>query len=362
MNIYFSENIKRLRKQRDLTQEALADFLGVSFQAVSKWERGESYPDIEMLPEIAVHFGVSVDELLGVNRAENEKEILSIIEEYDNLSDEDEKHKIIVKAREKHPNDFRIQLRYMADLAFRNNGRDFKEQLPKIKAIYTNIQNNCRIDTIRICSKRYLASYYETLSHYENSGITYDDCEQIINEMPYMRDGQEFLRAYLYPHDTDSWKANTMEAVEEEISLLCHSISHLFDVTDENNNIDELIHGVQTEINMLNLFYDDGNYGRAWRNIIFSYGYLGYLYAKKGDYEKGVQYLRQEIDLAKQFDSLDRITVMHSAFFEGREFDKHTLGSTFVASSRVKTLLEEKYPLPDEFKATPEYQEIIETL
>nr|MCR5206960.1 hypothetical protein [Eubacterium sp.] len=86
------------------------------------------------------------------------------------------------------------------------------------------------------------------------------------------------------------------------------------------------------------------------------------LYAKKGDYAKGVQYLRQEINLAKQFDSLDRITVMHSTFFEGREFDKNTLGSTFVASSRVKTLLEEKYPLPDEFKATPEYQEIIETL
>ena len=153
-----------------------------------------------------------------------------------------------------------------------------------------------------------------------------------------------------------------MEAVEEEISLLCHGISHLFYVPDEDNKPDELIHGVQTEINMLNLFYDDGNYGRAWRNIIFSYGYLGYLYAKTGDYEKGIQYLKHEVDLAKQFDALDRITIMHSTFFEGREFDKHTLGSTFVASSRVKTLLEEKYPLPDEFKATPEFQEIIETL
>ena len=59
MNIYFSENIKRLRKERELTQEALADFLGVSFQAVSKWERGESYPDIELLPTIADFFSVS---------------------------------------------------------------------------------------------------------------------------------------------------------------------------------------------------------------------------------------------------------------------------------------------------------------
>ena len=184
MNIYFSEIFKQLRKERDLTQEALADYLGVSFQAVSKWERGESYPDIEMLPEIAVYFGVSVDELLGVNRAQNEQEILSIIEEYDNLTDSATKHEIIMDAKEKYPNDFRIQLRYMADLAFRNNGRDFKEQLPKIKAIYTNIQNNCRVDSIRICSKRYLAAYYSTLSEYENSGITFDDCKRIIDEMP----------------------------------------------------------------------------------------------------------------------------------------------------------------------------------
>lgn len=42
MNIYFSENIKKLRKERQLTQETLAEYLGVSFQAVSKWERGVS--------------------------------------------------------------------------------------------------------------------------------------------------------------------------------------------------------------------------------------------------------------------------------------------------------------------------------
>ena len=83
MNIYFRENIRRLRKERDLTQEALADFLGVSFQAVSKWERGESYPDFEMLPVIADFFSVSTDELLGVDKAKNEKEILAICEKFD---------------------------------------------------------------------------------------------------------------------------------------------------------------------------------------------------------------------------------------------------------------------------------------
>ena len=44
------DNIRRLRRERGLTQETLAEFLGVTFQSVSKWERGESCPDIAMLP------------------------------------------------------------------------------------------------------------------------------------------------------------------------------------------------------------------------------------------------------------------------------------------------------------------------
>ena len=75
MNIYFGENLRNLRRGRNLTQENLADVFGVSFQTVSKWERGDSYPDITMLPEIADFFKVTTDELLGVNRAEKEKEI-----------------------------------------------------------------------------------------------------------------------------------------------------------------------------------------------------------------------------------------------------------------------------------------------
>ena len=87
MTIYLSENLKQLRRENGLTQETLADFLGVTFQSVSKWERGESYPDITMLPEIAGFFKVSVDELLGVNKAQEEEEIKRLLEEHDNFTD-----------------------------------------------------------------------------------------------------------------------------------------------------------------------------------------------------------------------------------------------------------------------------------
>ena len=59
------ENLRRLRKLHDVTEEALADCLNVSADAVSEWERGEASPDIAMILPIAAFFGVSAEELLG---------------------------------------------------------------------------------------------------------------------------------------------------------------------------------------------------------------------------------------------------------------------------------------------------------
>ena len=194
MNIYFGENLKNLRRNKNLTQEKLADFLGVSFQTVSKWERGDNYPDITMLPEIATFFKVSVDDLLGINRAENEKEILKAIEEYDNHTDTDLKQEIIYKLKEKHPNDFRVLLRYMTCLV--HFAEKNQENVLKIKSIYENIQENCTADNIRISSKRHIIELYHSLSRKENSGITSDDYEKIIQEMPSMRNSQEMFCFY----------------------------------------------------------------------------------------------------------------------------------------------------------------------
>ena len=66
MKLNIGENLRKLRREKDLTQEQLAELLGVTFQSVSRWETGATYPDIELLPVMAELFGVSMERLLGV--------------------------------------------------------------------------------------------------------------------------------------------------------------------------------------------------------------------------------------------------------------------------------------------------------
>lgn len=79
--IKLGEKIKHLRKQKNISQEVFANYLGVSFQAVSKWENGNTMPDVTMIPAIASFFGVSTDELFDFNLYEVEKRVMEICDE-----------------------------------------------------------------------------------------------------------------------------------------------------------------------------------------------------------------------------------------------------------------------------------------
>lgn len=65
--LYFAENLKMYRILKNLTQEDIAQYLGITPQSVSKWERGESYPDITFLPALANILETSIDLLIGMN-------------------------------------------------------------------------------------------------------------------------------------------------------------------------------------------------------------------------------------------------------------------------------------------------------
>lgn len=74
MRLSIGDNIKKLRRERDITQEQLAEILNVSCQTISRWETDSCYPDVEMLPIIANFFNTTLDKLMGMDeKAETEK-------------------------------------------------------------------------------------------------------------------------------------------------------------------------------------------------------------------------------------------------------------------------------------------------
>lgn len=83
--VNLSENINRLRREKKLTQEDVANFLGVTKASVSKWENGQSMPDILLLPQLAAFFNVTIDELIGYEPMLSSEQINKI---YSELADD----------------------------------------------------------------------------------------------------------------------------------------------------------------------------------------------------------------------------------------------------------------------------------
>ncbi len=85
MQLDLGQKIRELRQRDGRTQEALAEAIGVTSQAVSRWEANGGYPDMEMIPSIANYFGISIDELFGYNN-ERSKKIDDLTEKIDQMN------------------------------------------------------------------------------------------------------------------------------------------------------------------------------------------------------------------------------------------------------------------------------------
>ena len=111
MEINLKEKIRTLRQHKNITQEALANHLGITPQSVGKWERGEGFPDITLLPKIAFYFDVTVDELLCVDQARVEEAICEYQRQSEICCQNGENQKnleIWEKAYAEFPNDCRV--------------------------------------------------------------------------------------------------------------------------------------------------------------------------------------------------------------------------------------------------------------
>ena len=96
MQLDLGNNIRQLRRRNKKTQEELAEALGVTSQAVSRWESGGSYPDMNLIPSIANFFGVSIDELFGYE-GERTRRIDALAAEIDRMNQLNSGHDVCIE-------------------------------------------------------------------------------------------------------------------------------------------------------------------------------------------------------------------------------------------------------------------------
>ena len=108
MKLNFAENIRKLRRENGLTQEQLAEKVGVSFQTVSRWETGVVYPDIELLPALAELFETRVDELIGCTKNDKDKILEKRWEEYEKLTVAEEEYAYLKEMKRDFPKEYYI--------------------------------------------------------------------------------------------------------------------------------------------------------------------------------------------------------------------------------------------------------------
>lgn len=150
MNIEIGTKIKALRLSASMTQEQLAEKLGVSAQAVSKWESCTNMPDIQLLPDISVIFGVSIDELFAMTDESRMERIENMILNVRFLSEQDfaESERYLKQCQKKE--NLRANATFLLAMLYNKRAdeyhtmaaplaREALEQMPENKDVHTSV-------------------------------------------------------------------------------------------------------------------------------------------------------------------------------------------------------------------------------
>jgi transcriptional regulator with XRE-family HTH domain len=253
MNIAIGEIISKIRKEKTLTQEQLSEVFGVSVAAVSKWETGIAYPDIELLPKIADFFDISVDRLLGYDMNKTKMSIDEHLKKADDLFFEERKEKEAIaylgNLAYKYPNNVKILVKYAQTKFYavhgtprnENHRKLFKEAEDILLSINTNGLSRHEYDSVM--NVLYLLYLWDK---------KFDKAEKILNELK--PDGPDF---WFYVHKGDFEKAkekyySLLEKTFSDNSPLTYGHYHAF--YDEPEKVIELNNKF---IKMIQIFAED---------------------------------------------------------------------------------------------------------
>lgn len=161
MNIRLGDKIKSLRKQKNISQDVLANYLGVTFQAVSKWENETAMPDVTLIPAIAFFFGVSTDELFDFNLMEIEKKVDEIVTEANRFyySDPIKCEKLLREGLKKYPGN---------DTLLNNlvNVIPIPERSNEVIDICKALIESTKFDDVKYDAMRIMAEAYKSIGEY----------------------------------------------------------------------------------------------------------------------------------------------------------------------------------------------------
>ena len=193
MTMKIGEKVKLLRRKNDVTQDRLAEYLGVTAQAISRWESETCYPDIEILPALADFFSISVDELLCVDQTKKELKIKEYINEANNVQlhgDFDSAIQIYRRALREYPSSFQLQIELACAIGAIDNSTKISQELCEEGIdICTRILEDCTNDNLRLRAKAILCFVY--CHHLDNR----DKAVQITEELPKVNACQEVAMA-----------------------------------------------------------------------------------------------------------------------------------------------------------------------
>jgi len=363
MQLYIGENIKHLRKKKGITQETLADHMHVSTAAVSKWERNESFPDISMVIPLASYFGVSTDELLGLDAAKNEEKITQYLEDANHLAALGkvyERFELATKAYNEFPNDWRIVELYMWQLNYDPNCKNpygdkvHKEELYRL---CERVLDECNIDQTRYAALSIIGGLYILDGQKEKAIAT-------AKRFPdyWMTEGEELEHSFVMDdgiHVTDKWWGQIRENVFDLTQMLSVKIRNMA-VTAEDLSPTEQINHLYKAVNLLKMIFDEEDYGFYHTDLSDLYFWIANRYVMTNDFDKAFENYELGFKHAKAYDELPKITTHTSFLVKGKIFDMTKTNSSFEAnnvSQQINCL--RSWGVYEKVKDTPQMKKLL---
>ena len=346
MQLKLSENIKKYRKDMSLTQEALAEVLGVTVGAVSKWENGNNVPDVLMMMEIANLFNISVDELLGFSLSS--KKIEDMCNEIETLVINHSFDEAILKAKDvmmRYPHTFKV-LYTCGDLYY-----------------YKFLESNKKAD-----SMEGIRLFEEALNYITQSSEQEMKEYAIKTKMAYLyrKIDPEKAIDLLQKTNYDEWRCNEIgmvlldmgkidEALENfSISLLKSFTEH---ITTVNNMTEALLEKgktkdletaqdlVETELKIVDDFCITGKVNVTYKLKALLYTLMVFIQAYMNNEDKMEEYMNKAYELAAAFDKSDIKKDYFSGFkyvYFNKEDVKVFDASGTNAADSIKIMIDKK--------------------